>query len=35
MIAGALIPPFIVGAVLHWHRYRLARPMQAREAERE
>jgi hypothetical protein len=23
MIGGALVPPLIVGAVLHWHRYRL------------
>lgn len=23
MIGGALVPPIIVGAVLHWHRYRL------------
>jgi hypothetical protein len=25
MIPGALVPPMIVGAALHWHRYRLRR----------
>jgi hypothetical protein len=31
MIPGALIPPMIVGAALHWHRYRLRRPMQTQK----
>jgi len=31
MIPGALIPPIIVGAVLHWHRYRLRQAMQTQK----
>lgn len=25
LIAGALVPPTLVGAALHWHRYRIRR----------
>ena len=35
MVPGALIPPMIVGAVLHWQRYRLRRPTQTQKRPAE